>query len=115
MENRWFYFALSPLSVLLISYFFQALDFLLILPSFYYLRFHFGEIQAIPGSTPYRYAFFAFAFFCLGQLLFALYAGAITDSFGRRKALLTIQAIRTASFFFGALGFYLISFLLYFF
>lgn len=115
MENRWFYFAISPLSVLVLSYFFQALDFLLILPTFYYLRFHFGSIQFVPANIPYRYAFFAFTFYCIGQLLFALYAGAITDGFGRRKALLTIQAIRTASFFFGALGFSLISFILYFF
>jgi len=115
MENRWFYFALSPISVLLLSYFFQALDFLLILPSFYYLRFHFGEMMSIPGLSLHRYAYFSFACYCTGLLLFALYAGGITDGFGRRKALLLIQAIRTASFFFCAIGFYWVSLLIYFF
>ncbi len=108
MEKRTFYCSFSPLTILFIGYLFQTIEFFLIVPTFLLLFAHFQE------GFHFRLITSSLLIYYVGLILITPYFGAVSDFFGRRKALIAIQIIRFFSFLICALGYEITSLFVYY-
>lgn len=114
MEKKLFYCSFSPTTVLFIGYFFQAIEFLLIVPTFRYLFYHFEKIHFTQELHNSLISYSIVAYFA-GLIIFNPLIASFSDLAGRRKTLISIQILRIISFFSCALGYYFISLFIYLF
>lgn len=105
MEKNPFYCSFSPLTVLFLTYFFQAFEIYLFLPTFQYLAARF-EPSPLLDALPIGILPLSLSLFLLGVILLNPYLGAFADSFGKRKALLLIEALRFTSISLCGIGFW---------
>jgi MFS family permease len=108
MKSGWAFFSLSPLSLYVLTYFLQVVDFLLISSTLRYFLYdpHQGllHIKASETERVFLVVVSTGIIFKAGQALFTTYLGAVSDWFGRRKALLLSQGFWILGFFICALG-----------
>lgn len=105
MDKNPFYCSFSPLTVLFLTYFFQAFEVYLILPTFQYLAARFTPSPLLDAS-PIGILSISLSLYFVGTILLTPYLGAFADSFGKRKALLFIEILRFTSLSLCGLGFW---------
>jgi DHA1 family tetracycline resistance protein-like MFS transporter len=109
MRTHWAYVGIAPVTVVILSYLLQTLEFNLSFPVFRYLIYNqengILDLHASVSERS-RMLFVALTVFYAGQLLLTPIVGSLTDYFGRRKLFLISLAIWLVCFFLTAISVY---------
>ncbi len=94
-RNHWAYVGIAPITVVILSYLIQAIEFTLVFPVFRYLLAAHAHYLPLTLSACY-----------LGHIILIPLAGSLTDYFGRRRIILIALAVWAICFFFSAISLY---------